>query len=72
MGAYTVAPNESPIKIDIDVHQMVQIAFLRGAATEALAEKAAGNAAYKKKDFDTAIGHYNKAIELEPTEITFR
>ena len=39
---------------------------------EALSEKAAGNAAYKKKDFNTAIQHYNKAIEIEPTEITFR
>ncbi|CAH8576146.1 unnamed protein product [Schistosoma turkestanicum] len=38
---------------------------------EAEAEKEKGNAAYKKKDFETAIGHYDKAIELDPTCITY-
>lgn len=30
-----------------------------------------GNEAYKKKDFATAHQHYAKAIELDPTNITF-
>lgn len=34
-------------------------------------EKDAGNAAYKLKDFETALEHYNKAIEHDPTDITF-
>lgn len=34
-------------------------------------EKDAGNAAYKKKDFDTALVHYSKAIEHDPTDLTF-
>lgn len=34
-------------------------------------EKDEGNSAYKKKDFDTALVHYNKAIEHDPTDITF-
>lgn len=34
-------------------------------------EKQKGNEAYKKKDFVTAIEHYNKAIEHDPTDITF-
>lgn len=34
-------------------------------------EKEAGNAAYKKKEFDKALEHYNKAIEHDPTDITF-
>lgn len=38
---------------------------------EAMKEKELGNAAYKKKDFTTAHEHYDKAIELEPTNITF-
>jgi len=37
----------------------------------ALKEKELGNQAYKKKDFQTAISHYNKAIELDKTELTF-
>lgn len=38
---------------------------------QALKEKEAGNAAYKKKDFDTAIQHYSKAIELDDEEISY-
>jgi stress-induced-phosphoprotein 1 len=34
-------------------------------------EKEAGNAAYKKKDFEGALTHYNKAIEHDPADITF-
>ncbi|XP_013422191.1 stress-induced-phosphoprotein 1-like [Lingula anatina] len=38
---------------------------------KALEEKEKGNAAYKKKDFETAIKHYDEAIRLDPTNITF-
>lgn len=34
-------------------------------------EKEAGNASYKKKDFETAIQHYSKAIELDDEDISF-
>ena len=34
-------------------------------------EKEAGNAAYKKKDFDTAIQHYTKAMELDDEDISY-
>ncbi|KAJ8429848.1 hypothetical protein Cgig2_011846 [Carnegiea gigantea] len=34
-------------------------------------EKEAGNAAYKKKDFEAAIQHYTKAIELDDEDISF-
>ncbi|KAL3645344.1 Hsp70-Hsp90 organizing protein 3 [Castilleja foliolosa] len=37
----------------------------------ALKEKEAGNAAYKKKDFETAIQHYSKAIEIDDEDISF-
>lgn len=33
--------------------------------------KELGNAAYKKKDFENALKHYNEAIEHDPTDITF-
>ncbi|CAD6208431.1 GSCOCG00003443001-RA-CDS, partial [Cotesia congregata] len=38
---------------------------------EAIAEKQKGNDAYKKKDFETALSHYNKAVDLDPTDITY-
>lgn len=38
---------------------------------QAKKEKDLGNEAYKKKDFVTALQHYNKAIELNPRDITF-
>ncbi|KAL3320943.1 Stress-induced-phosphoprotein 1 [Cichlidogyrus casuarinus] len=38
---------------------------------KALQEKDLGNAAYKKKDFETALKHYDAAIALEPNNVTF-
>ncbi|KAK4876355.1 hypothetical protein RN001_012777 [Aquatica leii] len=34
-------------------------------------EKELGNEAYKKREFDAAISHYKKALEHDPTDITF-
>ena len=39
---------------------------------QAMSEKELGNAAYKKKDFEEALKHYSKAIELDSTNIVFR
>lgn len=44
---------------------------IRERKAEAQKEKEAGNAAYKKKDFETAIQHYSKAIELDDADISF-
>ncbi|KAK3093252.1 hypothetical protein FSP39_013281, partial [Pinctada imbricata] len=41
------------------------------SAKQAIKEKESGNEAYKKKDFVTALQHYEKAIELDPNNITF-
>lgn len=38
---------------------------------EAQKEKELGNAAYKKKDFETAIQHYTKAIDLDDEDISY-
>lgn len=38
---------------------------------QAMEEKEKGNAAYKKKEFEVALQHYDKAMELDPTNITF-
>ncbi|XP_051155550.1 stress-induced-phosphoprotein 1 [Leptopilina boulardi] len=39
---------------------------------QAQQEKNHGNEAYKKKNFELALQHYNKAVELDPNEITFQ
>ncbi|KAI6230702.1 Stress-induced-phosphoprotein 1 [Aphelenchoides fujianensis] len=41
------------------------------SSEEAIQEKNAGNEAYKKRDFNLAHQHYDRAIELDPTNITF-
>ena len=38
---------------------------------EAQREKELGNAAYKKKDFETAIQHYTKAMYLDDEDIFY-
>lgn len=38
---------------------------------QAQTEKELGNAAYKKKDFDAAIAHYTKAMELDDEDISY-
>ncbi|XP_069973014.1 stress-induced-phosphoprotein 1 [Penaeus vannamei] len=38
---------------------------------QALKEKDAGNEAYKKKDFQKALEHYDKAVEIDPVNMTF-
>ena len=37
---------------------------------QSLEEKEKGNVAYKKKEFEVAMQHYDRAIELDPTNIT--
>lgn len=34
-------------------------------------EKELGNAAYKKKEFETALNHYNEAVKLNPNDMTY-
>ncbi|KAE8725335.1 Hsp70-Hsp90 organizing protein 1 [Hibiscus syriacus] len=38
---------------------------------KALKEKETGNAAYKKKDFETAIQHYTSAMEIDDEDISY-
>ncbi|TGZ53684.1 stress-induced-phosphoprotein 1 [Temnothorax longispinosus] len=38
---------------------------------KALEEKKLGNEAYKKRSFEEALQHYDKAVELDPTEIVY-
>jgi stress-induced-phosphoprotein 1 len=40
-------------------------------AKDAEALKLKGNEFYKKKDFETALKHYNEAKEMNPSEVLF-
>ncbi|XP_066583003.1 stress-induced-phosphoprotein 1 [Prorops nasuta] len=41
------------------------------AKSQAIKEKTMGNDAYKKKNFEDALNHYQKAVDLDPTEIVY-
>ncbi|WOL00082.1 hsp70-Hsp90 organizing protein [Canna indica] len=43
----------------------------RQSKAEAQKEKEAGNAAYKKKNFETAIQHYTRAMDLDDKDISY-
>jgi stress-induced-phosphoprotein 1 len=55
-------PKEEPMEVDDPDAQ---------AKKEAEAVKAQGNAAYKARKFEEAIGHYTKAWELYPKDVAF-
>ena len=44
---------------------------LRERKAQAQEEKEAGNAAYKARQFEQAIQHYDRAIELDDSDISF-
>lgn len=41
------------------------------SAFQALKEKDLGNAAYKNKDFENALKHYDQALQHDPTNMTY-
>ena len=61
------APSSSkPEKMDVDDNEN-----LPENVKLARKSKVLGNDSYKKRDFETAIVHYEKAIELDPQDITY-
>ena len=55
--------------VDIDVSEEEKDAKARKAA--AAAEKTKGNEAYKAKRFEEALQHYDAAVALDDTDISF-
>ena len=44
---------------------------LSALQTKAEEEKELGNEAYKRKNLEQALAHYDKAIKLDPTNMTY-
>ncbi|XP_021344857.1 stress-induced-phosphoprotein 1-like [Mizuhopecten yessoensis] len=57
---------------DSESSNKTQTSEQNSAVTQALAEKEAGNAAYKSKKFEEALQHYGAAIELDPSNMSLR
>lgn len=62
------SPPPKPKKTEAHKPQAPELSDTEKAAN---AEKDLGNAAYKKSDFPTALAHYEKAFQLNPSDITF-
>ena len=58
-------PEPEPMELSGEVKEVKE------RKAQAQKEKEAGNAAYKKKDFEAAIQHYTKAFELDDEDISF-
>ncbi|KAJ3644368.1 hypothetical protein Zmor_027033 [Zophobas morio] len=67
-SANTAPPKNVDLKEEFRKATTPKLAEIKELAK---AEKEQGNEFYKKKAFEQAIEHYNKAIELDPTDITF-
>ncbi|KAG0488600.1 hypothetical protein HPP92_007180 [Vanilla planifolia] len=63
------APEPTPVPVPMEISEEEKEAKKRKA--DAQKEKEAGNAAYKRKDFEKAILHYTRAMELDDEDISF-
>lgn len=68
-AASATAPEPEPESEPMEVNDGEKEKKMR--KTEAVKEKECGNAEYKKKNFEAAVSHYSKAIELDGEDISF-
>lgn len=66
----TEKPKEEPKK-ESEIKKEPEKIPLTETQIKAEEEKEKGNEAYKKKDFENAIKHYNNAMELDPNNIVY-
>lgn len=69
--AEAVKEEKRPEKVPEPEPEPMEVSEEKERKVQAQKEKEAGNSAYKKKDFETAIQHYTKAIELNDEDISF-
>ena len=62
-------PPEATKRMEVDEDDETKAKKAKKA--EALKEKEAGNAEYKKKNFEAAVQHYTKALELDGEDISY-
>lgn len=67
-AAETPEPVAKPMEVDTGDEEEKE---REARKAEALKEKEAGNAQYKKKNFEAAVQHYSKALELDGEDISF-
>jgi stress-induced-phosphoprotein 1 len=63
-------PEPAPKPMEVETED-VEEKERKARKAEALKEKEAGNAEYKKKNFEVAVEHYSKAVELDGEDISF-
>lgn len=61
-------PAPKPMEVDTEDEEEKE---RKARKAEALKEKEAGNVEYKKKNFEAAVQHYTKALELNGEDISF-
>jgi len=61
-------PAPKPMEVDTEDEEEKE---RKARKAEALKEKEAGNVEYKKKNFEAAVEHYTKALELNGEDISF-
>lgn len=62
-------PKEEPVPEPMEINEEEKEKKIR--KEEAIKEKEAGNAEYKKKNFQAAVQHYTKALELDGEDISY-